>query len=763
MRLISAHIENFGKLSNVDFKFDEGVNVFERENGWGKSTLAAFIKVMLYGFEGEGKRDDLTNERRKYSPWQKGIFGGELVFQDNGKNYKLSKVFGKKALEDDCVLTDNDTSIQINDIDATCVGKAFFHVDGPSYARSVYVSQSDVLTVEGTDDIFTKIGGVTESSDDTPYEKMMDILKKKIDSMSPSRKTGALHKQREEINKIEAELMDEENVERSLNGLNDLQDKYIHDKEELSERLDVLQKEQQEKSGYGKKVEQKKRYDELLAVYNEKEKSYKDNLARLGGKIPEKDEVNGIITKTNELVKLSGSMDGLTSGDEEIREYDDSFSRENIQGRINAWNKRNEIKSAMSTRKASLQMARLTYENNSKSNVDVKLILAVILVIVAVVCLFAVPMAGVIVGVAGVALLLYSLMTKGKNGFAQEMPNEIDLLQSEILRDEQIVRNVEEDIKEFFDGLSIEYREETVSDKLYNLLSVIDKREGILDRQKKFSEAKKKHDDLSKEILEYLTRFGIVVDPDQINDTVQRFRSDAIALWQSKQDRDEAFSRLESFKGEIGDIDSLVNLSIPVDDISLEQIGIEISSITENLTDITNNISQNLGQIDLYRNKYDDLQEERQRLEGLKERLGEDEKKFDYLCKTRELLEKAKQNMALKYTGPVQKSLDKYLAMIMDEDEKEEVVIDANMHITAKEVGQQREIALLSNGFQDLVGICFRMAFADAMYDDERPTLIFDDPFVNFDDDKLDKAKKLLQELGRSYQIVYFTCHKSRI
>ena len=175
-------------------------------------------------------------------------------------------------------------------------------------------------------------------------------------------------------------------------------------------------------------------------------------------------------------------------------------------------------------------------------------------------------------------------------------------------------------------------------------------------------------------------------------------------------------------------------------------------SILERISNLTSDESKVLED---FKKKIDDTNKNKSK--------AEDEKKYEYLLKTRELLEKAKQNMALRYTGPVQKSLDEYLSMIMDAKDKEDVVIDANMHITAKELGQQREIEHLSHGYQGLVGICLRMAFADAMYEDEKPTLIFDDPFVNFDDDKLNKAKALVRSLGKRYQIIYFTCHKSRV
>lgn len=106
MKLLSAHIENFGKLSNKTFDFADGINVFCEENGWGKSTLAAFLKVMFYGFEGDRVRDELDNERKKFKPWQGGVYGGSIRFKANEKVYRLNRTFGAKEAEDEFLLLD---------------------------------------------------------------------------------------------------------------------------------------------------------------------------------------------------------------------------------------------------------------------------------------------------------------------------------------------------------------------------------------------------------------------------------------------------------------------------------------------------------------------------------------------------------------------------------------------------------------------------------------------------------------------------------
>ena len=40
--------------------------------------------------------------------------------------------------------------------------------------------------------------------------------------------------------------------------------------------------------------------------------------------------------------------------------------------------------------------------------------------------------------------------------------------------------------------------------------------------------------------------------------------------------------------------------------------------------------------------------------------------------------------------------------------------------------------------------------------------LIMDDPFTNLDDEKGIASKKLLGEVSKDYQVIYFTCSSAR-
>ena len=100
MKLIRCEIQNFGKIRKGIYEFKDGCNAFCERNGWGKSTLAAFIKIMLYGFENERTRSEFENERRRFRPWQGGVYGGKLVFESNGETYEIERIFGSREKDD---------------------------------------------------------------------------------------------------------------------------------------------------------------------------------------------------------------------------------------------------------------------------------------------------------------------------------------------------------------------------------------------------------------------------------------------------------------------------------------------------------------------------------------------------------------------------------------------------------------------------------------------------------------------------------------
>ena len=94
MIIEKIHIKNFGMLSDMTLDFSDDINVIVGHNEAGKSTLAAFIKYMLYGFPAENNGEG-PDERSKRISWDTGTAEGSMTVKVGGKRYLISRVSEK--------------------------------------------------------------------------------------------------------------------------------------------------------------------------------------------------------------------------------------------------------------------------------------------------------------------------------------------------------------------------------------------------------------------------------------------------------------------------------------------------------------------------------------------------------------------------------------------------------------------------------------------------------------------------------------------
>ena len=164
MKLKAYHIENFGNLSNDDRTFDDNLTEICEDNGFGKTTLAAFIKAMFYGlppYKETGKGNDLP-ERKRFYPFNDGKFGGSLTFEMGGAEYKIERYFGKKSAKDD-TLTVYCNGKKFSGF-GDDIGKAVFELDKNSFDRTVFVN-SDAIEICATEGISAKLNNFVADLD----------------------------------------------------------------------------------------------------------------------------------------------------------------------------------------------------------------------------------------------------------------------------------------------------------------------------------------------------------------------------------------------------------------------------------------------------------------------------------------------------------------------------------------------------------------------------------------------------------------------
>ena len=165
MKLIECHIAGFGTFTDFKLSFDEGLNVILQPNGWGKTTLAAYIKAMLYGFDRKRKRDVSENERLRYKPWKGKKYGGTLDFEYDGHEYCILRSFGATASGDTCKIVDIGSG-QAVDLKGQEPGEWVFGLDCAAFQKSVFVGQNGFALDGSTAGLRNRLNAFVNEADD---------------------------------------------------------------------------------------------------------------------------------------------------------------------------------------------------------------------------------------------------------------------------------------------------------------------------------------------------------------------------------------------------------------------------------------------------------------------------------------------------------------------------------------------------------------------------------------------------------------------
>lgn len=146
MQIRELYLKNFGKFSDRTFLVREGVNVFYGENEFGKSTLFAFIKGMLFGMERARGRASKHDTFSRYQPWENpNYYAGVLRFESGGRNFRIERSFDKITKSASLICEDDgeELSIEHGDLDVLLDG-----MSAESFDNTIAIGQLGVQTNE---------------------------------------------------------------------------------------------------------------------------------------------------------------------------------------------------------------------------------------------------------------------------------------------------------------------------------------------------------------------------------------------------------------------------------------------------------------------------------------------------------------------------------------------------------------------------------------------------------------------------------------
>lgn len=905
MRFLSCHIENFGRLSDFSFEFAEGINIICEGNGWGKSTLAAFIRAMFYGLEGDRKRSLRENERKKYKPWQGGVFGGWLTFETKGRQYRISRIFYDKELNDVFELRDVKTNLPSEDYSKK-IGEEIFGIDRESFLRTVFIDQDGCETC-ATDDINERIGNLADGAKDLDnFDAASARLTEVIHALTPSRASGALAKRREEIARCERVCKEGEGIPESMEVYRGRmlaqEEAYDSLKKKLKEAGGIQERASRAQSALAKKAE----WERLKGALKEREEACGKSAAHFPGKIPALSLVKEQLVRCAELGKayervsayrltekeeeelglLGAVFDGGVPDPLELdakRGEASEFSRirqeyetaqlsvrererlselarflweEGEAARMAAdWARRGQKKAALPSNQAALAalQAAFAVSGAGRNRYPALFFAGILLMAVGILtAAMASPAAGAAVAVLGLAVTAFWIWKKaggrgadaagkpaaGRGGTAGISGNpgqhlngmhaladapEIEDLTRVIGEDSAYIERTDSAVAAFlrshgreFDGLgeqgvaialqetameAAEYRalvkkaqaaemggagerldrlREGIEAFLYRYKDLLPK-EGFsweryaedlytikeraaaytaLSQRKENYLAQEEHYGLVRaQIAAFYEEYGFA-PKENISMQLNDIRDAAGEHEEAVRAYERALHELDRF-GEENDVSALAAECGEEDLPSLEEIHETIVALNEQLEQLRAARTANQKALSDLQEQCEAWEENRIRLSQLRKLQEEEQKKYELVVKTKAKLSAAKETMTAKYAAPIRKAFSGYYELLTKEPATR-FYVDANTAVTVEECGKQRETETLSRGWRDLTGLCLRLALTDAMYRNELPVLVMDDPFANFDDEKVAAGGDFLREVAKRYQVVYFTCSRAR-
>ena len=563
MNIIRCYVQNFGKLHEFEYEFSKGINIINAENGWGKSTLANFIKAMFYGFDNSNKRTISENERKRYYPWQGEKYGGSLEFEINGKTYEIERFFGLKDKDDSFKLYDKTTNMESNDYSQN-IGEEIFKIDRQAYERSTYIPQQDI-SVEINDSLSAKLSNILEGENDINSSE--DAINRIILEMKEYKKTG----NRGKINEIESQLLAKK-----------------------------------------RKLEQANKNEELINERNRRIDEVKSRIKELENERNINQEIiNKYFLIHTEILNINNEINILN---------EKLLSEKRVE----------EIE-----------------EKNKKQKINIIITISILTILIGIISGIYLSKYLYLIILIGIFLFIHTLIRNNKK--------------SEEIETRDIQKQIE------------------------------DKKEKI-------------------KILEYEIS-QLLNNPENLTNNIEEIKA-----------RNELLSK---------ERDNLVNQK-SYDENELNRLINTLETVEEIETEV----------------------------ENLEEKQLELNKKYNILDKTQKYLKKAKEQFSSHYLQGMTSGFEKYLNIINGKEL--ETNIDVKLNVKIKSNGENKELEYFSTGYKDLIGISIRFALIDALFENEKPFIILDDPFVNLDGEKIEKAKELIKELSKEYQIIYFVCHESR-
>ncbi|MBQ9070088.1 MAG: AAA family ATPase [Clostridia bacterium] len=740
-------IKSFGQLTDMTLEFSDKINVIEGQNEAGKSTIAAFIKYMLYGFETTESKDTV-GERKKRINWNTGVAEGSMTVCVGGKKYLITRSTVQVDNSDRTSYKEDSSIIDLESgtpaFGKLPAGEVFFGVDRELFENTAFIGQvGDTSISEGSvkqsieNILFSGSERInTQRAANRIAEKMetllhqgntggaiMDLIKKQDELTEKLRATDEDNKR---ILAKEAELheirMRKKEAEDRCKGLGELDACYCNVK--IIQSFDELHKYEEE-------------LDRKTEAYNE---------------FLEANTVNGFVPTNDYITDIALAKRSVDDSYRRVEDAQRTYAKERSAIGITR-----EIESAIELSDSLGGEEKIREAINGYSMNKIKCLFggigALLVAIAALVAIIAAasmaPVAKVFLGILGVLALggagvltyfcigaakgLGELSSKFGTESTDELREKISVIASARSKRDALVSSTE-NARVALEGAKVEY--EAAKNELSRVASRWSEEPAMTDGAslKALEERVRKFLHQRGALLEDKTRVEIAVKE------IRRTLSDK--------------SEIE-IRGKVSPLKRKVISEIDHDEIltSIE----EANAVIAEQERLSFNVESELADLKMRARDPGELYSKIQALDTKINELGAKHKAYFVALKA---INSASDNLR-REISPRLGEFSTELLKIMTDRKYSELDINDELKVTfTTGDGKEKSVDYLSGGTRDLTYIAVRMALIDMLYT-EKPPICFDETFANQDNARAASMMRAIKKLSDDgYQSYVFTCRQ---
>ena len=758
MKLLRCYIQNYGKLHEFKYDFNDNLNIILQENGWGKSTFASFIKAMLFGLPVTSKKDLDENERVKYTPWQGGKFGGWLEFTLKNKSYRIERFFGTTLSKDTVTIYDLQTNTTLAD---TNLIEKTLGINADTFMRSTYIEQG-LFSNASDDSIRAKLGKLVKNDENTDLSDVDKKLLEKQTSLKYLKGNGGkIYQLETELQQVRKTIDDCQNAKLEADRLNRIFTENQQKIAEINAQINIfrskIQSVNDERTAQAVFAHYNSLNNELQKIDNER----KEILEFFKNNPPSKLQLEELLNWQREYNKAVTSLENFESNLNNIKlqKLKDYFSngipteQELTQANANL-QKINNLQSNISLSQNVLEKTNSPFKIFSYilCGIGIVALLALIIqtiaypnttitIILAIICILGL--------LSGAGIYLYGKYNK--NPAKITATNNLNNINQNTI---SLRNELEKFVSRFNEST------QDLNEAIYNIRFNLKTYKELLDEESHRTENKEK---MQKNQQKYYN--ALIQYYSQFFNPADRFTSNYNELQARVERLDYLNKNYEEKENEIKtfvetnkiDVNSQKNTE-KIDLTPLEEKTNQLEALRENI--INENSVLNSSLIN-YSNKADLLGFYQNKESELDEEIELAKANWQTIKNTRDYLEIARNNLTSKYLSPLCDAFKMYAKKFLGDD-FENVSIDTKLEVKIEKLGEKKQTKYFSHGIRDIIELCIRLALIKTLFEDDTPPLIMDDPFYNLDDKKTESGLKLLQELSKEFQIIYLVCHSSR-